>query len=115
MLSALQFMIGVIGLNNLVRRGSDPREAGMKTLNCQRRGGAYLLMLIDNEPSDYGYLPSRWSNEMLAEQVIHSLWIADNYIIHKSAMTQYFLKHNKKLKILFQPAYHRIHGLTKLD
>ncbi len=32
--------------------------------------------------------------------------IADNYIIHKSAMTQCFLKYNPKFKILFQPAYH---------
>jgi len=32
--------------------------------------------------------------------------IADNYIIHKSAMTQCFLKCNPKFQILFQPAYH---------
>jgi len=32
--------------------------------------------------------------------------IADNYIIHKSAMTQCFLKCNQKFKILFQPVYH---------
>ena len=32
--------------------------------------------------------------------------IADNYIIHKSAMTQCFLKYNEKFKILFQPVYH---------
>jgi len=32
--------------------------------------------------------------------------IADNYIIHKSAMTKCFLKHNDKFKILFQPVYH---------
>lgn len=32
--------------------------------------------------------------------------IADNYIIHKSAQTQCFLKCNEKFKILFQPAYH---------
>ena len=32
--------------------------------------------------------------------------IADNYIIHKSAMTRCFLRHNDKFKILFQPAYH---------
>lgn len=32
--------------------------------------------------------------------------IADNYVIHKSAMTQCFLKCNPKFKILFQPVYH---------
>lgn len=32
--------------------------------------------------------------------------IADNYIIHKSAMTKVFLEHNGKFKLLFQPAYH---------
>ncbi len=32
--------------------------------------------------------------------------IADNYVIHKSAMTQCFLKCNPKFDILFQPAYH---------
>lgn len=32
--------------------------------------------------------------------------IADNYVIHKSAMTQCFLKCNPKFNILFQPAYH---------
>ena len=38
-----------------------------------------------------------------AKQII---LIADNYIIHKSAFTQCFLRHNRKFKILFQPAYH---------
>jgi len=32
--------------------------------------------------------------------------IADNYVIHKSAFTQCFLRHNCKFKILIQPAYH---------
>lgn len=32
--------------------------------------------------------------------------IADNYVIHKSAKTDCFLRHHPKLKILFQPAYH---------
>jgi len=32
--------------------------------------------------------------------------IADNYVIHKSAVTKCFLKHNRKFKILFQPVYH---------
>jgi transposase len=32
--------------------------------------------------------------------------IADNYVIHKSAMTECFLRHHPKLRILFQPAYH---------
>lgn len=32
--------------------------------------------------------------------------IADNYVIHKSAMTQCFLGYNTKFEILFQPAYH---------
>jgi len=32
--------------------------------------------------------------------------IADNYVIHKSAMTKCFLKHNPKFTILFQPVYH---------
>ena len=31
--------------------------------------------------------------------------IADNYIIHKSNLTQAWLKHNPKFEILFQPAY----------
>jgi len=38
-----------------------------------------------------------------AKQII---LIADNYVIHKSRMTQCFLRHNTKFKILFQPAYH---------
>jgi len=32
--------------------------------------------------------------------------IADNYVIHKSAMTECFVRHHPKLRILFQPAYH---------
>lgn len=32
--------------------------------------------------------------------------IADNYVIHKSAMTHRFLEHNRKFRILFQPIYH---------
>jgi len=32
--------------------------------------------------------------------------IADNYVIHKSAMTSLFLENNPKFRILFQPAYH---------
>ncbi len=32
--------------------------------------------------------------------------IADNYVIHKSAMTKLFLEHNRKFKLLFQPVYH---------
>ena len=38
-----------------------------------------------------------------AKQII---LIADNYVTHKSAFTQCFLRHNRKFKILFQPAYH---------
>ena len=34
------------------------------------------------------------------------LLIADNYVIHKSAMTRCFLEYNTKFEILFQPAYH---------
>ncbi len=32
--------------------------------------------------------------------------IVDNYIIHKSTITQCFLRHNPKFKLLFQPVYH---------
>jgi len=32
--------------------------------------------------------------------------ILDNYVIHKSAMTQCFLSVHKKFRLLFQPAYH---------
>lgn len=32
--------------------------------------------------------------------------IADNYVIHKSAMTQCFLRNNPKFELIFQPAYH---------
>ena len=32
--------------------------------------------------------------------------IADNYVIHKSAMTQCFLEYNSKFEIVFQPVYH---------
>lgn len=32
--------------------------------------------------------------------------IADNYVIHKSAMTRCFLKNNSKFELLFQPVYH---------
>lgn len=32
--------------------------------------------------------------------------IADNYVIHKSSVTQTFLTHNPKFKLLFQPVYH---------
>lgn len=215
-------------------------KPGRKPYTVNEEVGAHLITLIDKEPSDYGYLPSRWTTEMLAEQVgqdlgheIHAstvrrllpklgicwnrarptlcisdrtktakmkaikralnnaseqapvfyvdevdidfnpkigncwmkkgrqttiptpgknqkcylagalntttgkvLWvewkkknseifilllaelrkryrkakkitlIADNYVIHKSAMTQCFLEHNKKFKILFQPVYH---------
>ena len=63
--------------------------------------GCHLLMLIEEDPSEYAYLRSRWTSEMLAKKII---LIADNDIIHKSAMTQCFLKCNPKFKILFQPA-----------
>ncbi len=32
--------------------------------------------------------------------------IADNYVIHKSAITKTFLEHNTKFELLFQPVYH---------
>lgn len=32
--------------------------------------------------------------------------IADNYVIHKSGVTQTFLEHNPKFQLLFQPVYH---------
>lgn len=32
--------------------------------------------------------------------------IADNYVIHKSAITKTFLEHNPKFELLFQPVYH---------
>ena len=32
--------------------------------------------------------------------------VADNYVIHKSAMTRVFLENNPKFRMLFQPAYH---------
>lgn len=32
--------------------------------------------------------------------------IVDNYVIHKSAMTACFLRHNPKFKLIFQPVYH---------
>lgn len=32
--------------------------------------------------------------------------VADNYVIHKSAMTKCFLRCNDKFKLLFQPVYH---------
>lgn len=32
--------------------------------------------------------------------------IADNYVIHKSAITRCFLEYNPKFELLFQPAYH---------
>jgi len=31
--------------------------------------------------------------------------IADNYVIHKSAMTNLFLEYNSKFRILFKPVY----------
>lgn len=34
------------------------------------------------------------------------LIIVDNYVIHKSHVTQCFLRHNPKFKLLFQPVYH---------
>lgn len=55
--------------------GLVPEEPGRKPYTINEEVGAHLLMLIDNEPSDYGYLPSRWSTEMLAKQVSHDLGI----------------------------------------
>lgn len=43
--------------------------AGRKPTTVTDAVGAYLLELIDKQPSDYGYLRSRWTTEMLAEQV----------------------------------------------
>ncbi len=49
--------------------GLVPEEPGRKPYTINEEVGAHLLMLIDKQPSDYGYLPSRWSTEMLAKQV----------------------------------------------
>ena len=41
--------------------------------------------------------------------------IVDNYVIHKSAITQCFLGYNRKFKLIFQPVYHPwINNIEKL-
>jgi len=50
-------------------------KAGRKPYTVNEEVGARLISLIDEEPSDYGYLPSRWTSEMLAEQVAYEFGI----------------------------------------
>lgn len=55
--------------------GLVPEAPGRKPYTVTEEVGANLLMLIDKAPSDYGYLPSRWTTEMLAKQVGQDLGI----------------------------------------
>ena len=55
--------------------GLVPETPGRKSYTVNEEVGAYLLMLVAKEPSDYGYLPSRWTSEMLARQVEQDLEI----------------------------------------
>lgn len=52
-----------------------PEASARKPYTVTEEVGAYLIILIDKEPSDYGYLPSRWTLEMLAEKIGHDLGI----------------------------------------
>lgn len=55
--------------------GLVPEPAGQKPTTVSEEVGAYLLTLIEENPNDYGYLRSRWTSEMLAEQVTAGLGI----------------------------------------
>ncbi len=62
--------------------GLVPEPAGCKPTTVTEAVGAHLLKLIDKQPSDYGYLRSRWTTEMLAEQTCDDLEI----FIHASTV-----------------------------
>jgi len=62
--------------------GLAPERPGRKPYTVNEEVGAHLLMLVTKEPSDYGYLPSRWTTEMLSEQVGQDLGI----LIHASTV-----------------------------
>ncbi len=55
--------------------GLVPERPERKPTTVNDNVGAHVVMLIAKEPSDYGYLPSRWTTEMLANQVVKDLGI----------------------------------------
>lgn len=70
--------------------GLVPEAPGRKPTTVTEDLGAHLLMLIDKTPNDYGYLRSRWTTQMLAEQVFQDLSVA----IHASTVRRLLPKLN---------------------
>ncbi len=62
--------------------GLVPEPRGPKPRTVTEEVGSHLLMLIEKDPSEYGYLRSRWTSEMLAQQVYEDLDI----VIHASTV-----------------------------
>ena len=65
--------------------GLVPEPPGRKVVTTTDKVGAILLELIDKEPGEYGYMRSRWTTEMLAQQVRKET----NKPIHASTVRRY--------------------------
>ena len=77
----------------------------------------YLAGALHSETGQVIWVEDKKKNSFLFIQLLNALrktyrrarriiLIVDNYIIHKSRITQYFLRHNQKFQLLFQPVYH---------
>jgi len=62
--------------------GLVPETPGRKPSTVTEKVGLRLLKLIDKEPKKYHYLRSRWTTEMLAEQLFEDL----DVFIHASTV-----------------------------
>lgn len=71
--------------NELGEAGLVPQTPGRKPTTTTEEVGANLLELIDKEPNECGYSRSRWTSEMLAQQVTTELDIP----IHSSTVRRF--------------------------
>lgn len=74
--------------NEFGEAGLMPEPPGRKPVTTTEAVGAHFLKLIDKEPEEYGYIRSRWTSEMLAQQVKKYLRVP----IHASTVRRYLPK-----------------------
>ena len=65
-----------------------------------------VLWVEDEKKNSYLFIRLLAALRQTYRRAKRLILIVDNYIIHKSYMTQCFLRHNPKFKLLFQPVYH---------
>lgn len=88
--------------------GLVPETPGRKPWTVNEEVGAYLLCLIEHAPRDYGYLPSRWTSEMLATQVQADLGIAIHASTVRRLLPRLGIRWNRARPTLCLPDPHKL-------